>query len=81
MVPHLHRPLWNYRNSYALLADCKEKNTAVVFVHGFRGHPRKTWLLFQSLVDDVQGDFPEWSTADLFFYGYDAFGTGINLNA
>ncbi len=81
MIRHLYRPLWNFARSYALLADCEDKNTAVVFVHGFRGHPRKTWLLFQSLVDELQEEFPAWGMADLFFYEYDAYGTGINLNA
>jgi hypothetical protein len=81
MVRHLYRPIWDYGKSYALLADCEVEKTAVVFVHGFCGHPRKTWLLFQSLVDELHEEFPAWGIADLFFYGYDAFGPGINLNA
>jgi len=80
-VRHIQRPVAGWEKSYALLADCSEKETAVVFVHGFRGHSRTTWLLFQTLVDQLQASYPAWSSADLFFYSYDSFTEGVNVNA
>ena len=39
---------------------------AVVFIHGFGGHPHKTWVHFQSLCH--QGAW--WDGADLYFFNY-----------
>jgi len=50
---------------FALLSH-KPPVYAVVFVHGFLGHPRATWLDFQNLA----GGRPEWIASDLFFYAY-----------
>lgn len=47
-----------------------EPEVAVVFVHGFLGDPRLTWINFQSLVDDLDDQRPLWNRCDLFFYDY-----------
>jgi hypothetical protein len=60
----LERP----RGAMALLA--LEPETAVIFVHGFLGDPRATWIDFQNLVDDLDEQRPIWSKCDLFFYHY-----------
>jgi len=80
-VRHIQRPVAGWEKSYALLADSADKETAVIFVHGFKGHPRTTWLQFQTLVDELQASYPAWASADLFFYGYDSFIDGINISA
>lgn len=53
---------------YALLA--KDATIAVVFVHGFFGNSKDTWVNFQGLIDRFQDSFPQWGTSDLFFYSY-----------
>jgi pimeloyl-ACP methyl ester carboxylesterase len=42
----------------------------IIFVHGFWGDSRSTWIDFQHLVDDFDGQSPLWSRCDLFFYCY-----------
>jgi hypothetical protein len=66
-------------DGYALLATGTEASVAVIFVHGFGihgfgGHPEKTWLQFQTLMDSVEGSrmFPWWTTYDAYFYSYDS---------
>ncbi len=54
--------------AYAIVTDQAE--IAVVFVHGFLGNPRSTWIDFQHLVDRQQDRSPLWSKCDLFFYSY-----------
>ncbi len=49
----------------AYLAE-KDAHTAVLFVHGFYGHPTKTWGDFVAAADN-DGRF---DAADLFFWGY-----------
>ena len=46
------------------LSDDPNITGGVVFVHGFAGHPVKTWIDFQGA---ARTDFPNW---DLYFYGY-----------
>jgi hypothetical protein len=58
--------------SYARLTDHKKVAAAVVFVHGFRGCPEKTWIQFQTLVDEKDHVVPWWARYDAFFYGYDS---------
>ncbi|MGA8491931.1 MAG: hypothetical protein WB711_16005, partial [Terriglobales bacterium] len=56
------------------MATGVEASVAVIFVHGFYGHPEKTWLQFQTLMDGVEssGMFPWWRTYDSYFYSYDS---------
>ena len=65
---HLPTQMPEPEGSYALLTEDPE--AAAVFVHGFRGHPRKSWFDFQGLIDELQGKFPAWGKCDLFFYSY-----------
>lgn len=57
------------RGGYGLLAK-RPPSTGVIFVHGFQGNPRSTWIDFQSLVEEIGSHRPFWSEADLFFYAY-----------
>ncbi len=69
------------RVSYALLSSAMDVDTAVVFVHGFGGSPTGTWADFHSLVDKFPGDYPWWSSSDLFFFGYESIHAQIRRNA
>jgi hypothetical protein len=57
------------RGAYGLLAK-KAPSTGVIFVHGFQGNPRATWIDFQGLVEEIGNQRALWSEADLFFYAY-----------
>jgi pimeloyl-ACP methyl ester carboxylesterase len=52
--------------SSALRSGAASVDRAVVFVHGFGGHPRKTWVDFQTLTEA----FPWWDSVDLYFFKY-----------
>ena len=66
---HLERRL--NKNSYALLSTTAEStSTAIVFVHGFMGDATKTWLRFQSLIDELSDRYPTYAHSDLYFYDY-----------
>jgi hypothetical protein len=54
----------------ARLSQDNRTNTAVIFVHGFKGHPLKTWGSLSHLVCSDTGDF--WQKSDLFFFPYGA---------
>lgn len=69
---------WGHGKSYGLLADSKEIETAVVFVHGFLGDPAETWQEFQTLVD-AHSNF--WPNTDLFFFAYDSFRNSVSESA
>ena len=56
--------------SSALLSDDENTDRAVVFVHGFGGHPRKTWVDFHTLIDSMSSKFPWWGATDLYFFKY-----------
>lgn len=71
-VPGRHR-------AYALLMDHPVR-TAVVFVHGFLGHPQKTWLSFQTMADSA-GDPDWWSQSDLYFFDYQDFNQAIDFSS
>ncbi|MDP9226234.1 MAG: hypothetical protein M3P18_20835 [Actinomycetota bacterium] len=53
-------------NSFALLSGSDETDTAAVFVHGFGGHPDKTWSRMQEMLHDD----PAWERTDAYFLGY-----------
>jgi hypothetical protein len=56
--------------SWAQLSNNPATDRAVIFVHGFGGHPRKTWVDFQSLTDTLSAKYPWWQTTDLYFLKY-----------
>lgn len=65
---HVPIKLSRPEDAYALVANQAE--IAVVFVHGFLGNPRSTWIDFQHLIDSEHHSSPLWSKCDLFFYSY-----------
>jgi Putative serine esterase (DUF676) len=77
-VPELNRHV-NYVSdqSYAMLTDTPEARHVVIFVHGFGGHPFKTWFQIQDL---ITGD-DSWKGTDAYFVGYDSTGDEIMLSA
>jgi len=62
------------KGGYGLMATGVEARVAAVFVHGFYGHPEKTWLQFQTLMDTVGSSdiLSWWATYDAYFYSYDS---------
>jgi hypothetical protein len=66
--------------SCALLSTDPETDTAVAFVHGFRGHFEKTWQQFQSLMDEADRH-ATWRRSDLYFFSYDAENSHIGASA
>lgn len=65
---HFQVKLDSPQGAYALLT--LEPSAAVVFVHGFFGDARTTWIDFQGLADDLEDDFPSWGESDIYFYSY-----------
>lgn len=55
--------------SFGLLTR-KSPEAIAVFVHGFDGSPRATWIDFEHLIDELGAKYPAWSDCDLLFYGY-----------
>ena len=74
---HTEVPLPFDPGSYALLSEESSTDIAVIFIHGFGGHPEKTWRNFQELVDSFAGSFPLWRRCDLYFFKYDSIGAHI----
>src|ERR1039457_1552101 len=69
--------------SYGLVSLRDDKDTAVIFVHGFQGDPINTWTQFQVYIDcpcpsELSG---WWATADLYFYGYNSLKGSISEQA
>lgn len=64
-------------SSFGLLATSGTAKSAAVFVHGFGGHPQKTWAKFEELVLKS----PMWAETDCFFVGYDSVRDEISLSA
>jgi hypothetical protein len=62
------------KGGYGLMATGVDARVAAIFVHGFYGHPEKTWLQFQTLMDSVgsSGIFSWWGNYDAYFYSYDS---------
>lgn len=80
MISHDNVPLVVGRGSFAHLSRSPSVATAVIFVHGFKGHPATTWCDFQTLTN-VGLKRGWWAECDLYFYGYDSFGPRIAVNA
>jgi triacylglycerol esterase/lipase EstA (alpha/beta hydrolase family) len=64
-MKHLKFKLQQDPGAFALLSKLPPK-TAVVFVHGFWGKPRSTWVDFPNYIEQK----PQWNECDLYFYGY-----------
>jgi hypothetical protein len=64
-MQHFPVSLQGNSGAFALLSH-RPAVAAVIFVHGFFGDPRTTWVDFAHLVDQV----PIWTECDLFFYAY-----------
>jgi len=78
---HQKVPLAGIPEGYALLSNHKGKNIAIVFVHGFGGHPLKTWLYFQCMIQSLAVEYPWFRNSDLYFYGYTNFDKLPQANA
>jgi pimeloyl-ACP methyl ester carboxylesterase len=63
--------------SYAMLTRAPEARHAVIFVHGFGGHPFKTWFRMQELLEADD----RWKGTDAFFIGYKSTRDEIMLSA
>jgi len=64
-MQHFPVSLQGNRGAFVLLSH-RPPVAAVIFVHGFFGDPRTTWVDFEHLVDSS----PIWSEYDLYFYAY-----------
>jgi pimeloyl-ACP methyl ester carboxylesterase len=53
----------------ARLSTAQDTDSAIIFVHGFRGHPLKTWGALPEMAR-TEGGF--WEKADLYFFPYKA---------
>jgi hypothetical protein len=69
-MSHVFAPILGFEylnsNSFAMFTEAPGARRAVVFVHGFAGHPLKTWSRMQDLIatDDT------WKETDAYFIGY-----------
>lgn len=59
----------HYSGAYGLLSK-RPPTTGVIFVHGFDGNPRGTWVDFGGLIEQVGAQRSFWSVCDLLFYAY-----------
>jgi|HubBroStandDraft_6_1064221.scaffolds.fasta_scaffold16606_4 hypothetical protein len=69
-MAHIRVDLRKPENSYAYLSERKDKQAAIVFVHGLDGDAYKTWIDFQTLADSLEMDYPLFATSDLYFFKY-----------
>jgi len=65
----------------AFLSQDAETDTAVVFVHGFKGHFLNTWADFHTLIDEEASERQFWRRTDLFFWGYRSVNEHISASA
>lgn len=63
--------------SYALLTEDSEARHVVIFVHGFGGHPFKTWYQMQDLITSDD----RWKGTDAYFIGYRSVQDEVMLSA
>jgi len=83
MLDHVFVPLPDAlggEGAHAMLSAHKGTDTAVVFVHGFGGHPSKTWRDFHDMVDSPLAD-KRWKTCDLYFFRYPSTHQSTNTSA
>jgi pimeloyl-ACP methyl ester carboxylesterase len=64
-MKHIPIGLKQDRRALGLLSK-RPPSTAIVFVHGFWGKPRSTWVDFVNLIEKDE----KWDNCDLFFYGH-----------
>ena len=64
-MKHLPISLKQDRRALGLISK-RPPSTAIVFVHGFWGKPRSTWVDFVNLIEKDE----KWDDCDLFFYGH-----------
>src|SRR5690242_3399027 len=76
---HVPYGIPGWRKSQALLS-LSSATTAVVFVHGFYGDRRKTWINFQAMIE-ARSAPAWWSTVDLYFYAYPSVRQQLGPNA
>lgn len=68
-MEHFPVSLEDYSGAYGLLSK-KPPTTGVIFVHGFNGNPRGTWVDFEGLIEQVGTQRSLWRECDLLFYAY-----------
>jgi len=61
------------------LTVAEPARAALVFVHGFTGHPVRTWRSFPEAIERDGDD--EWHAADVFYLGYDSVAEEIGRTA
>jgi pimeloyl-ACP methyl ester carboxylesterase len=82
MARHSRRKLdGDWQGSYVWVSDEPGTDTAVVFVHGFLGGARDTWLNFPGMTDDRAANQLLWPKADLFFLDYPSYQHHVADNA
>jgi hypothetical protein len=64
-MKHIPISLKQDRRALGLLSK-QPPSTAIVFIHGFWGKPRSTWVDFVNLIEEDE----RWDDCDLFFYGH-----------
>jgi pimeloyl-ACP methyl ester carboxylesterase len=70
------------KDSYALISDAVDVDTAVIFVHGFLGSPEGTWLNFQDAIFSQRNpNYLRWSKCDVYFFSYRSFRDDITESA
>ena len=80
-VRHYKVSLGRNDGSYALLSRREEPDSAIILVHGFFGDATRTWLNFQSLIDDVDSLSPIFDSSDLYFYEYDSIEDNVPVHS
>ena len=77
---HYRHQFERFSGSFALISPSDDADHAVVFVHGWGGHPFHTWNQFHSLID-VSGPCHEfYQKCDLYFFRYESQGEWINAS-
>lgn len=76
---HVRVAIPRWKKSEALLS-VGESNTAIIFVHGFFGDRRKTWINFQGMIDSSAAP-AWWSRCDLYFHSYPSVRQQVAANA
>lgn len=77
---HFRHDLEQYEGTYSYISPSGNVESAVIFVHGFFGDETKTWLDFQSLIDET-ASHAAWSGSDLFFFKYSSVWAHIVANS
>ena len=60
-----------------MIAHSLRVEGAVVFLHGFMGHPLKTWHQFPRMIRNDS----RWRKTDVYFLGYDSVGDSLKTSA